>query len=219
MPRHMIHVVIADDHPVVRVGLKRIVADQADMTLTAEAATSQELMECLDRVPCDVVLLDISMPGRGGLEALAELRRHYPKIAVLVLSVYPEEQYGPRVLKLGAAGYVNKDVASEEIVRAIRKAATGGKYVSPKLAERIAADLSANTQLPVHATLSHREFQVMRLIASGKTVSEIARELSLSKKTISTHRARLLEKMRLRTNAELTFYAIQNDLIDFHSSK
>ncbi|HWP24576.1 MAG TPA: response regulator transcription factor [Candidatus Binatia bacterium] len=215
----MIQVVIADDHPVVRVGLKRIVADQPDMTVSAEAATSQELMECLGKVPCDVVLLDISMPGRGGLEALAELRRQHPKVAVLVLSVYPEEQYGPRVLRLGAAGYINKDAASDEIVHAIRKACAGGKYVSPKLAERIAADLSANARLPAHETLSQREFQVMRLIASGKTVSQIARELSLSKKTVSTHRARLLEKMRLKTNADLTFYAIQNELIDLSSTK
>jgi DNA-binding NarL/FixJ family response regulator len=215
----MIHVVIADDHPVVRLGLKRIVADQADMSLSAEASSGQELLECLARVPCDVVVLDINMPGRGGLDALIQLRRQFPKTAVLVLSVYPEEQFGPRALKSGAAGYLNKETAEEELIRAIRKVCSGGKYVSPKLAERIAADLSLNTQQPAHESLSQREYQVMRLIASGKTVTQIARELSLSKKTISTHRARLLEKMRLRTNAELTFYAIQNDLIDSFLSK
>ena len=210
----MIQVVIADDHPVVRQGLKRILAEEADMALAAEAATGQELLDCLGKVACDVVLLDISMPGRGGLDALTELRRHFPKLPVLVLSVYPEDQFGPRVLKSGASGYMNKETACDQLVGAVRKVCAGGKYVSAKLAERIAADLSANTQLPAHETLSHREYQVMRLIASGKTVTQIARELSLSKKTISTHRARLLAKMRLRTNAELTFYAIQNDLID-----
>jgi len=215
----MIHVVIADDHPVVRQGLKRILAEEVDMTLTAEAATGQELLECLGKVVCDVVLLDISMPGRGGLDTLTELRRHFPKISVLVLSVYAEDQFGPRVLKSGAAGYMNKETACDQLVGAIRKVCAGGKYVSPRLAEKIAADLSTNTQLPAHETLSHREYQVMRLIASGKTVTQIARELSLSKKTISTHRARLLEKMRLKTNAELTFYAIQNDLIDSFPTK
>jgi len=215
----MIHVVIADDHPVVRQGLKRIVAEEADLTLTAEAATGQELLECLDKVACDVVLLDISMPGRGGLDTLTELRRHFPKISVLVLSVYPEDQFGTRVLKSGAAGYMNKETACDQLVGAIRKICAGGKYVSPRLAEKIAADLATNTQLPAHETLSHREYQVMRLIASGKSVSQIARDLSLSNKTISTHRARLLEKMRLKTNAELTFYAIQNDLIDTFPNK
>lgn len=215
----MIHVVIADDHPVVRQGLKRILAEEADMTLTAEAATGQELLDCLGKVACDVVLLDISMPGRGGLDTLIELRRHFPKISVLVLSIYPEDQFGPRVLKSGAAGYMNKETACDQLVGAIRKVCAGGKYVSQRLAEKIAADLSTNTQLPAHETLSHREYQVMRLIASGKTVTQIARELSLSKKTISTHRARLLEKMRLKTNAELTFYAIQNDLIDHFPAK
>jgi len=215
----MIHVVIADDHPVVRQGLTRILAEEADMTLTAEAATGQELMDKLQEGNCDVVLLDISMPGRGGLDILTELRRQYAKIPILVLSVYPEDQFGPRVLRLGAAGYMNKEAACDQLVGAIRKVCAGGKYVSPRLAERIATDLAANTQLPAHETLSHREYQVMRLIASGKTVTQIARELSLSKKTISTHRARLLEKMRLKTNAELTFYAIQNDLIDSFPTK
>jgi DNA-binding NarL/FixJ family response regulator len=215
----MIHVVIADDHPVVRVGLRRILAEQADMSLSAEAGSGQELFECLARVPCDVVVLDINMPGRGGLDALAQLRRQFPKVAVLVLSIYPEEQFGPRVLRSGAAGYMSKEAAGDELVGAIRKVCGGGKYLSPKLAERIAADLSVDTRQPVHESLSHREYQVMRLIASGRTVGEIARELCLSKKTISTHRARLLEKMRFKTNAELTFYAIQNDLIDSFPSK
>jgi DNA-binding NarL/FixJ family response regulator len=215
----MIHVIIADDHPVVRQGLKHILAEETDMVLAAEAATGQELLDKLAKVDCDVVVLDISMPGRGGLDILTELRRHHPKIPVLVLSVYPEEQFGPRVLKSGAAGYMNKETACDQLVGAIRKVCAGGKYVSPTLAEKIAADLATDSKVPVHETLSHREYQVMRLIASGKTVSQIARELSLSQKTISTHRARLLEKMRMKTNAELTYYAIRNNLIENYPNK
>lgn len=210
----MIHVIIADDHPVVRQGLKRILAEETDMMLVAEAGTGQELMEKLRDAVCDVVLLDISMPGRDGLDTLSELRRQNPKLPVLVLSIYPEDQFGPRVLKSGAAGYMNKETACEQLVSAIRKVCSGGKYVSPALAEKIAADMSGDTQRAPHETLSHREYQVMRLLASGKTVSQIARELYLSQKTISTHRARLLEKMRMKTNAELTFYAVQNNLIE-----
>jgi len=210
----MIHVVIADDHPVVRQGLKRILAEETDMTLTAEAGTGQELMEKLGEAVCDVVLLDISMPGRGGLDTLNELRRQHPKLPILVLSIYPEDQFGPRVLKSGAAGYMNKETACEQLVSAIRKVCAGRKYVSSALAEKIAADMSGDTQRDPHETLSHREYQVMRLLASGKTVSQIARDLYLSQKTISTHRARLLEKMRMKTNAELTFYAVQNHLIE-----
>jgi two-component system, NarL family, invasion response regulator UvrY len=210
----MIHVIIADDHPVVRQGLTRILAEETDMVLAAEAATGQELLEKLGKTQCDVVLLDISMPGRGGLETLAELRRHYPKIPVLVLSVYPEDQFGLRVLKSGAAGYMNKEAACDQLVNAIRKVCSGGKYVSANLAEKMAGDLAADSQVPLHESLSRREYQVMSLIASGKTVSEIARELYLSQKTISTHRARILEKMHMKTNAQLTYYAIQNNLID-----
>jgi two-component system invasion response regulator UvrY len=210
----MIHVIIADDHPVVRQGLTRILAEETDMVLAAEAATGQELLEKLGKTQCDVVLLDISMPGRGGLETLAELRRHYPKIPVLVLSVYPEDQFGLRVIKSGAAGYMNKEAACDQLVNAIRKVCSGGKYVSANLAEKMAGDLAADSQVPLHEALSRREYQVMSLIASGKTVSEIARELYLSQKTISTHRARILEKMHMKTNAQLTYYAIQNNLID-----
>jgi two-component system invasion response regulator UvrY len=215
----MIRVIIADDHPVVRQGLTRILAEETDMVLAGEAATGQELLDKIGKTECDVVLLDISMPGRGGLDILTELRRHYPKIPVLVLSVYPEDQFGLRVLKSGAAGYMNKEAASDQLVNAIRKVCSGGKYVSPSLAEMMAADLSADRQLPRHETLSHREYQVMSLIASGKTVSEIARELCLSQKTISTHRARILEKMHMKTNAQLTYYAIQANLIDQYPVK
>jgi len=214
----MLRVIIADDHPIVRQGLKGILADQSDMVLAAEAATDQELLARVREAPCDVILLDINMPGRGGLDILSELRRRYPKTPVLILSVYPEDQFGPRVLRSGAAGYVNKETACEQLVGAIRKVCSGGKYVSATLAEKIAADLAADAKGAPHEALSHREYQVMRLIASGKTVSQIARDLSLSQKTISTHRARLLEKMRMKTNAELTFYALSNNLIEPYCS-
>lgn len=209
----MIRVIIADDHPVVRHGIKRILEEESDIQVVAEAANGQELLHKIDQTPCDVTLLDIGMPGRDGLDTLSYLRRAYPKIPVLILSVYPEDQFGPRVLKSGASGYMNKETACDQLVKAIRKVCGGGRYVSPSLAEKIAADLAADKTLPPHERLSDREYQVMRLIASGKTVGQIARELCLSKKTISTHRARILEKMDMKTNAQLTFYAMQNDLV------
>jgi len=210
----MIRVAIADDHPVVRHGIKRILEEEADMAVVAEAANGQELLQKIEQSPCDCVLLDIGMPGRDGLDTLTYLRRSYPKVPVLILSVYPEDQFGPRVLKSGAAGYMNKETACDELVKAIRKVCAGGKYVSPTLAEKIASDLAADNNLPPHERLSDREYQVMRLIGSGKTVGQIARELCLSEKTISTHRARILEKMEMKTNAQLTYYAIHNDLVN-----
>ena len=209
----MIRVIIADDHPVVRHGVKRILEEEPDIQVVAEAGNGQELLQKIDQTPCDVALLDIGMPGRDGLDTLAYLRRAYPKIPVLILSVYPEDQFGPRVLKSGASGYMNKETACDQLVKAIRKVCGGGRYVSPSLAEKIAADLAADKALAPHERLSDREYQVMRLIASGKTVGQIARELTLSKKTISTHRARILEKMDMKTNAQLTFYAMRNDLV------
>ena len=210
----MIRVAIADDHPVVRHGIKRILEEEADMAVVAEAANGQELLQKIEQSPCDCVLLDIGMPGRDGLDTLTYLRRSYPKLPVLILSVYPEDQFGPRVLKSGAAGYMNKETACDQLVKAIRKVCAGGKYVSPTLAEKIASDLAADNNLPPHERLSDREYQVMRLIGSGKTVGQIARELCLSEKTISTHRARILEKMEMTTNAQLTYYAIHNDLVN-----
>jgi len=209
----MIRAIITDDHPVLRRGIKNILEEEADIEVVAEAGNAQELLQKIAQVSCDVVLLDISMPGRDGLDTLVELRRGYPKLPVLMLSVYPEDQFGPRVLKAGASGYMNKETACDQLVRAVRKVCTGGKYISPALAEKIACDLAADNNLPPHERLSDREYQVMRMIASGKTVGEIARELCLSEKTISTHRARILEKMAMKTNAQLTYYAIHNDLV------
>ena len=209
----MIRVTIADDHPLLRRGIKDIIEDEADMEVVAEAGNGQELLSQLEHCECDVILLDIGMPGRDGLDALSDIRRKYPKTPVLILSVYPEDQFGPRVLKSGASGYMNKETACDQLVQAIRKICTGGKYVSPGLAEKIASDLAADHNLPPHEKLSDREYQVMRMIASGKTVGEIARELCLSEKTISTHRARILEKMEMKTTAQLTYYAVHNDLV------
>ena len=209
----MIQVIIADDHPVLRRGIKDILEEEADIEVVAEAANGQELLQRIEKIACDVVLLDIGMPGRDGLDTLSYLRRAYPKLPVLILSVYPEDQFGPRVLKSGAAGYMNKEAACDQLVKAIRKVCMGGKYVSPALAEKIAADLAADNSLSPHEKLSDREYQVMRLLASGKTVGQVARELILSEKTISTHRARILEKMEMKTNAQLTYYAISNDLV------
>lgn len=209
----MINVIIADDHPVVRQGLKQILAEEPDMKVTGDASNGQELLAKVDTQPCDVVLLDISMPGRGGLDVLNELRRWHPRLPVLVLSVHSEDQFGVRTLKSGASGFMNKETAPEELVKAIRKVHGGGRYVSPSLAEKLASDLAPDSKPPLHETLSDREYQVMCMIASGKTVGEIGRELSLSVKSISTYRGRILEKMQMNNNSQLIYYAIKNGLV------
>ena len=209
----MIRILIADDHAIVRRGLKHIVSEQPDMTVAGEAENARRVLDLVRTDKWDVIVLDINMPGRSGLEVLKELRREHPKLPVLVLSVHPEDQYGVRVLKAGAAGYLTKDSAPDELVQAIRKVHRGGKYVSASLAEVLVFELETETDRPRHKSLSDREYQVMTMIASGKTVGEIGEELSLSVKTISTYRARVLGKMKMRTNAELTHYAIQNQLL------
>jgi DNA-binding NarL/FixJ family response regulator len=209
----MIRILIADDHAIVRRGLKHIVSEQPDMTVAGEAENARQVFDLVRTDKWDVIVLDINMPGRSGLEVLKELRREHPRLPVLVLSVHPEDQYGVRVLKAGAAGYLTKDSAPDEVVQAIRKVHRGGKYVSASLAEVLAFELETETDRPRHESLSDREYQVMTMIASGKTVGEIGEELSLSVKTISTYRARVLGKMKMRTNAELTHYAIQNQLL------
>ncbi len=210
----MIEILIADDHAIVRRGLKQILMETDDMVVTGEASNGQEVIEQLRKRSWDVVLLDLAMPGRGGMDTLRRLKNDYPDLPVLILSIYPEDQYAVRALKEGAAGYLTKERAPEELVFAIRKAARGGKYVSASLAERLAFDLSRDGSKAPHETLSDREYQIMLMLASGKAVSEIGKELSLSVKTISTHRARLLKKMDMHSNAELTQYAFHNKLID-----
>jgi two-component system invasion response regulator UvrY len=210
----MIRILIADDHAIVREGLKQIVAETSDMVVTGEAWDGRTALDLARNCGCDVVLLDIAMPGRGGMDTLGQIKEERPDLPVLILSIYPEEQYAVRALKAGAAGYITKESAPEELVGAIRKAAAGGKYVSPYLAEQLAYQLEGHGQRPPHETLSDREFQVMQLLASGKTVGRIAADLSLSVKTISTNRARILKKMGMKTNAELTYYAVKAGLVD-----
>lgn len=210
----MIRILVADDHPVVRQGLKQIVAGTTDIFVVDEAGTGQEVLDKVRSNYFDVVLLDITMPGASGLDILKQLRSERPELAILILSMHSEEQYAARVLRAGASGYLAKESAPDELVAAVRKISLGGKYVSPSLAEKLASDLAVDTREPLHQTLSDREYETMRLIASGKTTAEIAQQLSLSPKTISTYRSRILEKMRLKSNAELTLYAVQNGLLD-----
>jgi two-component system, NarL family, invasion response regulator UvrY len=214
LPRTMLKIVVADDHPIVREGLKLIIAKTADMMVAGEASDGQELLTRLRTTPADIVLLDITMPGRSGLDVLKQIKTQYPKIRLLVLSHHPEDQYALRVLRAGAAGYLTKESASEQLITAIRKVASGGKYVSLSLAEQLAAELDAPADKPLHGTLSDREYEVMRMIAIGKSVSEIAEELALSVKTISTYRTRILAKMNMTRTADIIHYGIRHGLID-----
>ena len=210
----MIRALIADDHAVVRQGLKQILGNIPEITVAGEAISGQEVLDKVRAEAWDVVVLDISMPDRSGLDVLKQLRSERPKLPVLVLSMHSEDQYAVRVLKAGASGYLTKDSAPDELVKAIRKVVSGGRYVGSCLAERLAFEIGADSSKLPHETLSDREFQVLRLIAAGKSVTEIAAELYLSVKTVSTYRARMLEKMNLGTTAELMHYAMQNHLID-----
>lgn len=207
-------ILIADDHAVVRQGLKQILADEYRRAVFGEAGTAQEALDLVWREEWDVVVLDVTMPGRSGLEVLKEIRKSRPRLPVLVLSMHPEDQFAVRVLKSGAAGYMTKESAPEELVGALKKVLNGGRYVSATLAEKMASYLTTDLQRPPHELLSNREFLVLRLLASGKTVSQVAEVLTLSVKTISTYRARILEKMAMQSNAELTHYAIQNRLVE-----
>jgi two-component system, NarL family, invasion response regulator UvrY len=207
-------VLIADDHAVFRRGLKETLAEAFSAVVFGEARTAQEALDHVRRQNWDVVILDISMPGKSGLDILDELKRLRPKLPILLLSMHPEQQFARRALKAGAAGYLTKDGVPEELKEAIKKIVGGGRYVSATLAEKLAVDLREGSDLPVHELLSDREFQVLRMIASGKTVKEIAEELSLSVKTVSTYRARILEKTGMKTNADLIRYALQAQLVD-----
>ena len=210
----MLKILIADDHPIVRKGLRQILSEESDIGEVGEAQNSQEVLELVRKKSWDIVVLDITMPGRGGIDVLKELKQLHPKLPVLILSMHPEDQYAVRALKAGASGYMTKESAQDELVKAIRKILQGGKYVSPTLAEKLAFNLEVRTEKPPHETLSDREYQVMLMIASGKTVSRIAEELALSAKTIDTYRTRILEKMKMKTNAELMKYAIRNKLVE-----
>jgi two-component system invasion response regulator UvrY len=210
----MLRICIADDHAIVRKGLKQILSETADLVVADEAATGQELLNKVAKGRFDVVLLDISMPGRNGLEILKELRAERPKLPVLILSIYPEEQYAVRALKSGAAGYLTKESAPEELIAAIRRISQGKKYVTASLAEKLAAYLETDLEKPPHESMSNREFSILCMIGAGKSVSEIAGDLRLSVKTISTYRGRILKKLGLKNNAEIMKYAIRNGLTE-----
>ena len=207
-------ILIADDHPIFRAGVKEILLKEKDVESIGEADTGHKVLELARKRRWDVVLLDLTMPGKDGLQVLPELRREQPELPILVLSAHPEDQLALRLLKSGAAGYLTKDKAPEVLLTAIRKVLRGEKYISESLAEKIALDTVSGATKSLHEMLSQREYQVMAMIAAGKTSTEIAKKLFLSIRTVSTYRARVLEKMNMKTNAELIRYALQNKLVD-----
>ena len=209
-----IRVLIADDHAIVRQGLRQILSDTPDLTVSGEAENGVQAVQMVRTGEWDVVLMDVSMPDRNGIDALKLIKKEYPRLPVLILSMYPEEQYAIRALKAGAAGYLTKQSAPELLVTAIRQVASGKKYVSPSLAEELANAIGDDCERPPHEKLSDREYQTLCMIASGKTPAEIAEALNLSVKTVSVYRARLLEKMNLRNNAELTHYGLKHGLAE-----
>jgi two-component system invasion response regulator UvrY len=212
--KNIIKILIADDHAIVREGLKQILADTKDIVVSGYAENGLEAIKLARQGDCHVLLLDISLPDRNGIDVLKQLRKECPKLAVLMLSMHREDQYAIRSLKAGASGYLTKQSAPADLVIAIRQVAAGKKYISEALAQELANHIEDDHETPLHETLSDREYQTLTLIASGKSVSEIAAELTLSVKTISMYRSRLLQKMKLRHNADLTHYAIKNHLVD-----
>ncbi|MEQ9304774.1 MAG: response regulator transcription factor [Marinoscillum sp.] len=210
----MIKVIIVDDHSIMRAGLAKILKDEPDMRVICEAEGYHQLMDFLKNEQPDIVLLDITMPGKNGLEILKELRQSYPEIKVLMLSMHPEDRFSVRTIKAGASGYINKESAAEELVSAIRKVYSGGKFITPIVAEILADTFEHDSERPSHERLSDREFQILRMITSGKKVKEIAGELFLSPATVATYRSRIMEKMNMRSNVELTNYVLRNNLIE-----
>ena len=210
----MIRILIADDHPILRRGLADILSRAFEGAICDEAGNAQEVVSKVQSQDWDLVVLDVTMPGRSGLDVLRDLKGLRPELPVLVLSMHPEDQLGKRALKAGASGYMNKESAPEELIKAVRKVLAGGIYVSPVLAERLARDLNEDSERPLHETLSDREFEVLRLIGSGMTTTQIAEVLHLSMPTVSTYRTRMLEKMNMRTTADLIKYALRNRLVD-----
>jgi len=209
----MLKILLADDHAVVRQGVKQILAEAFTQATFGEAKNAHELLTLVGNERWDIVVLDLTMPGGNGLEALKQIKHDHPQLPVIILSMFPEDQYAVRTIRAGAAGYLNKESAPEELVQAIRKILHGGEYISSSVADELVMYARNDNDQPLHKQLSDREYQVLCLIASGKEVKEISTELALSAKTISTYRSRLMEKMHMNTNAELTYYAIQNGLV------
>ena len=210
----MIKVLIADDHVVVRRGLRQILSEVPEIFVGGEASNAQEVRDLLRAERWDVIVLDINMPGASGIELLGELKREHETARVLILTVSPEDQYAVRAITAGAAGFLTQESAPEKLIEAVRKVASGGRYVSPELAEALASLFAGEGGGAPHERLSDREFEVMKMLASGKTVSQVAAELTLSVKTVSTHRTRILKKMDMHTNAELTHYAMKNRIVE-----
>jgi two-component system invasion response regulator UvrY len=210
----MIKVIIADDHPIVRAGLKQIILEDQSIRVDGEATNGTDLLRQVRNQDFDVIILDLTMPGMDGIDVLKQLKIEKPHTPVIILTVHPESQYALRILKAGASGYLTKESASDELIRAIRKVHNGGKYINPSLAEKIAFALDEDSGKLPHETLSDREYQVLCLIGSGKTISQVGDSLSLSVKTVSTYRSRILEKMKMQNNAELIHYAVQNGLVE-----
>jgi DNA-binding NarL/FixJ family response regulator len=209
----VVRILIADDHPLLRNGLRQVISQEPDLEVAGEAENSDQVLRHIRERTYDVLVLDLTMPGRGGMDILRDVRRENPTLPILILSMHAEDQFAVRAIKAGANGYLSKENAGPEVVKAIRKVLTGKKYVSPSLAEMLANALDHDSERPPHESLSDREFQVLCKIASGMTVSQIAAEIALSVKTVSTYRARVLEKMNMHNNAELTRYAIQSGLV------
>jgi two-component system, NarL family, invasion response regulator UvrY len=206
-------VAVVDDHELVRIGLKQIIEAESDFSWVGDASTGREALDMLRSKPCDVLLLDLSLPDMSGLDVLRRIKSHHDSVATLVLSAYPEKQYGLNVLRAGASGFVSKTAAPGELCRAIRAAVRGGRYVSPELAEVLVNGMQGVSGEPPHAALSEREFQIFCKLAEGQSVTEIGAALFLSVKTVSTYRTRILEKMGMKSNADMTYYAIKNDLV------
>lgn len=207
-------ILIADDHPIVRHGVKQVLADDPDMEIVAEARDGDEALRLARELEWDVAILDFSMPGRSGFDLLADLRREFPARPVIILSIHAEQMHAARVLRAGGAGYLNKSSAPQELARAVRKVAAGGRYVSAALAELLATDLAGDASRALHEQLSDREYRVMWLLASGRQINEIARDMQLRPSTVSTYRTRVFQKLRLRNNAELVQYAVRNQLVE-----
>jgi two-component system, NarL family, invasion response regulator UvrY len=208
----MIKVIVVDDHPVVRRGLKQIIEDEPDMEVAGEAKNAEECISLVRKTDCTLVLLDITLPDRSGFDVLKQLKYEHPGLAVLILSIHPEELYGLRLIKAGASGYLMKEGAPDELVKAIRKVNAGGKYVSESLAEKLVSHLDASDK-PPHENLSNREFQILCMIARGKSLKSIADELNVGEKTVSTYRSRIMEKMKMSTNYDLICYASEHHLV------
>lgn len=209
----MINIFIADDHALIRAGIKNLLSSFSDIKLVGETANPFEIIEQIKATKCDVLILDLSMPGKNGLDVIKEIKNIYPEVKILVMTMMPEDQFAKRTLKAGASGYLTKESAPEELITAIRRIAAGRRYISESLAEKLAQDLDDTADKPIQELLSDREFQVMKMMASGKSQTDIADELSISVSTINTYRSRILEKLNLKTNAELIRFAYENNLI------